>query len=93
MRLCGLCVVVLAALGTLGCRTRPMPPPPPDLQRAELAAGDLPAVDLNEGPDERCDPQHPNGYCPPETTCCPFSCWGGSDEAGWCAPGPGCPIC
>jgi hypothetical protein len=71
-----------------GCRTQPF----------ELADGSS-AADLSSLPDlsgssqQPCSPKVPDGYCPANSTCCPFSCWGGNDVTGWCAPGNGCPVC
>jgi hypothetical protein len=68
----------------LACRTQPF----------ELEDGGAP--DLSHPPSGAappCSPKFPDGVCPPQKTCCPFSCWGGNDVTGWCFDGDGCPVC
>ena len=82
----------LLCLLLLGCRTRPFEEgglAPADMGRTDIAT----PADMAHPPDAGCSPAVPNGYCPPGTTCCPFSCWGGNDVTGWCFQGPGCPVC
>ena len=79
----------LLLLTFFGCRTQPF----------EFEDGgsvpDLSHPDLSRpgGAAPPCAPQFPHGVCPPQKTCCPFSCWGGNDVTGWCFPGEGCPVC
>jgi hypothetical protein len=77
----------LPLLLLLACRTQPF----------ELLDGAESVPDLSSPQDLSssgvCSPKVPNGSCPPNSTCCPFSCWGGNDVTGWCAPGNGCPAC
>ena len=91
--------LLVAVVLLLGCRTQPLTLDD-DLASRDLAHTDPRAVDLSRPADlspppdmPACGPTFPDGYCPPATTCCPFSCWGGNDQTGWCAPGNGCPLC
>jgi hypothetical protein len=79
----------LPLLLLLACRTQPFEL----LDGGETAADLSQPVDLSHSSGDPCSPKVPDGVCPPNTTCCPFSCWGGNDVTGWCAPGNGCPVC
>jgi hypothetical protein len=83
-------LVVLALVAA--CRTGGVDAPdlrPADLSATVDAGRDLASVELGDV----CRPDNPDGSCAPGTTCCPYSCWGGNDETGWCFTGAGCPVC
>jgi hypothetical protein len=88
------------ALVLTACRSEALPPPdllpaPRDFAVVDQSVPDLPLVDLAGVDGEAiCAPEHPMGYCPPGSSCCPYSCWGsGPAPYIWCAPSLGCPVC